>query len=249
VAFLFLKWIITTYISIGVGMMAYQVLITGANRGIGLEFAKQYAADGWDVLACCREPQYASALQSIAKTHANVQVLALNVANFAQIDALALQLKEHTIDVLINNAGVYPPSSFGDTNYDEWAKAFKVNSMAPLKMAEAFVQHLTRGQLKKVATLTSKMGSIDDNTSGESYSYRSTKTAVNMVMKSLSIDLKPYGISVVTLHPGWVQTDMGGRSALISTQTSVAGLRKAIENLSLQNTGKFIAYDGKAINW
>ena len=124
-----------------------------------------------------------------------------------------------------------------------------VNSMAPLKMAEAFVQHITRSQLKKIATLTSKMGSIDDNTSGESYSYRSSKTAVNMVMKSLSIDLKPYGISVVTLHPGWVQTDMGGGNALISAQTSVSGLRSVIADLNLSSTGQFIAYDGIAIAW
>lgn len=230
-------------------MSEYSVLITGANRGLGLEFTKQYATDGWSVLACCRAAQSASALQSIAKANNQVQLFDLDVADFAQIEALALQLKDQTIDVLINNAGVYPPSSFGNTNYEEWAKAFKVNSMAPLKMAEAFVQHVTRSQLKKIATLTSKMGSIDDNTSGESYSYRTSKTAVNMVMKSLSIDLKPYGISVVTLHPGWVQTDMGGRNALISTQTSVTGLRNVIEHLNIENTGKFIAYDGKEIAW
>ncbi len=248
-AFLFLKWIITLICFVGANMRAYQVLITGANRGIGLEFTKQYAADGWHVLACCREPQRANALQAIANQNSNVRILSLDIADFSQIDALALQLKEESIDVLINNAGVYPPSSFGNTNYDEWAKAFKVNSMVSLKMAEEFVQHITRSQLKKIATLTSKMGSIDDNTSGESYSYRSTKTAVNMVMKSLSIDLKPYGISVVTLHPGWVQTDMGGSNALIDTRTSVTGLREAIERLNLSNTGKFIAFDGKEIAW
>ena len=230
-------------------MSAYQVLITGANRGIGLEFAKQYAADGWNVLACCRAPQSAVALQALAKMHSNVEIFALDVANFKQIDALASQLKDHAIDVLINNAGVYSSNSFGDTNYDDWAESFKINTMASLKMAEAFVQHITRGQLKKIVTLTSKMGSIDDNTSGESYIYRTSKTAVNMVMKSLSIDLKPYGISVATLHPGWVQTDMGGSNALIGAQTSVAGLRKVIENLNLNTTGQFVAYDGKAINW
>jgi NAD(P)-dependent dehydrogenase (short-subunit alcohol dehydrogenase family) len=230
-------------------MQAHQVLITGANRGLGLEFARQYSEAGWDVLACCRHPQSALALQALAAAHSNVKVHALDVADFAQIDTLAMQLKDEAIDVLINNAGVYPSSSFGDTNYDDWANGFKVNSMAPLKMAEAFVQHITRGQLKKIATLTSKMGSIDDNTSGESYSYRSSKCAVNMVMKSLSIDLKPYGISVVTLHPGWVQTDMGGSNALISAHTSVTGLRRVIESLSLESTGRFIAYDGKAIPW
>ena len=230
-------------------MNAYQILITGANRGIGLEFTKQYAADGWNVLACCRHPQSALDLQALAQANTNIKIQPLDVADFAQIDALALQLKDESIDVLINNAGVYPHSSFGDTNYDDWAAAFKVNSMAPLKMAEAFVQHVSRSQLKKIATLTSKMGSLDDNTSGESYSYRSSKTAVNMVMKSLSIDLKPYGISVVTLHPGWVQTDMGGSNALVSAQTSVTGLRKVIDGLNVATTGRFIAYDGKAINW
>jgi NAD(P)-dependent dehydrogenase (short-subunit alcohol dehydrogenase family) len=188
-------------------------------------------------------------LQALAQANSHIKIHTLDVADFAQIDALATQLKDESIDLLINNAGVYPSSSFGNVDYDAWAQGFKVNSMAPLKMAEAFVQHVTRSQLKKIATLTSKMGSIDDNTSGESYSYRASKCAVNMVMKSLSIDLKPYGISVVTLHPGWVQTDMGGRNALISAQTSVSGLRSVIEQLSLGTTGKFIAYDGKAINW
>lgn len=230
-------------------MNQYQVLITGANRGIGLELTKQYAADGWKVLACCREPESAVALQALVSTSNNVQVLTLDVSNFSQIDNLALQLQSEAIDVLINNAGVYPPSSFGDTNYDNWAKAFKINSMSSLKMAEAFVQHISRSQLKKIATLSSKMGSIDDNSGGESYIYRASKSAVNMVMKSLSIDLKPYGISVVTLHPGWVQTDMGGANGLINTKTSVVGLRKVIADLNLENTGQFIAFDGKSINW
>lgn len=230
-------------------MRAYQVLITGANRGLGLEFAKQYAADGWGVLACCRNLDNAQQLRAVANMHDNLQILALDVADFNQIDALALQLTNQPIDLLINNAGVYPDSAFGDTHYDDWAQAFKVNAMASLKMAEAFVQHIAKSQLKKMATLSSKMGSIDDNTSGESYSYRSSKTAVNMVMKSLSIDLKPYGISVVTLHPGWVQTDMGGPNGLISAQTSVSGLRNVIENLNLENTGQFIAFDGKTVAW
>ena len=230
-------------------MNSHQVLITGANRGIGLEFTQQYAADGWRVWACCRHPQSAMALQALASANSNIEILALDVADFKQIDALALQLKDTAIDVLINNAGVYPSSSFGDVDYSAWAEGFKINSMAPLKMAEAFVQHVTRSQLKKIATLSSKMGSLDDNTSGNSYSYRCSKAAVNMVMKSLSIDLKPYGISVVTLHPGWVQTDMGGKNALVSANTSVTGLRDVIEHLNIENTGKFIAYDGKEIAW
>lgn len=229
--------------------MTYQVLITGANRGIGLEFTQQYAQDGWSVLACCRDPEHASALQVLAKAYVNIRILHLDVADFAQIDALALQLKNEKIDVLINNAGVYPESSLGDADTNAWLDAFKINSIAPLKMATAFTTHIANSELKKIASLSSKMGSMSDNTSGGSYIYRSTKTAVNMVMKSLSIDVQPAGIAVVTLHPGWVLTDMGGSNALIDTKTSVAGLRKVIENLNLSNTGKFIAYDGKEIAW
>ena len=227
----------------------YHILITGTNRGIGLEFVKQYATDGWNVIACCRDPQSATALQALASAHHNIQIMPLDVADFAQIDALALQLKGQKIDVLINNAGVYPESSLGHVNYESWATAFKINSMAPLKMAEAFMPHVAASRLKKIVTLSSKMGSLDDNTSGGSYIYRTSKTAVNMVMKSLSIDLKPNGIAVVTLHPGWVQTDMGGPNGLIDTQTSVTGLRKVIANLALANSGKFIAFDGEEIAW
>ena len=228
---------------------AYTILITGTNRGIGLEFTQQYAADGWDVIACCREPKSAGALQVLANTYKNIEIVTLDVADFVQIDAVALQLKDHKIDVLINNAGVYPESSLGDVNYDDWASAFKINSMAPLKMAEAFMPHIVKSRLKKVATLSSKMGSIDDNSGGGSYIYRRSKTAVNMMMKSLAIDVKTNGVSVVTLHPGWVQTDMGGPNGLVNTQTSVTGLRKVIADLSLENSGKFIAYDGKEIAW
>ena len=224
------------------------VLVTGANRGLGLEFTKQYAADGWQVLACCREPQSAGALNALAKMHANILIHSRDVGDFATITTLARQLKDCAIDVLINNAGVYPESSFGDSNEADWLEAFKINTIAPMKMAEAFSPHIAKSQLKKLVTLSSKMGSIDDN-GGGSYIYRSSKCAVNMVMKSLSIDLKSSGISVLTLHPGWVQTDMGGPNGLIDAPTSVAGMRKVIADLSLVTTGQFITYDGKQVQW
>jgi NAD(P)-dependent dehydrogenase (short-subunit alcohol dehydrogenase family) len=227
----------------------YTALITGANRGIGLEFAKQYAEAGWNVLACCRDPQSAKALNTLAEIYHNLKIYPLDVANFTQIESLASHLSNSTIDLLINNAGIYPDSSFGDVDTDDWLEAFKINSIAPLKMATAFLPHIAKSQLKKIATLSSKMGSLDDNTSGGSYIYRSSKTAVNMVMKSLSIDLKPQGIALITLHPGWVQTEMGGPNGLINAQTSVAGLRNVIDHLNLSNTGRFIAYDGKEIPW
>jgi len=224
------------------------VLITGANRGIGLEFTRQYLADGWQVIACCRKPAAANELQ-VLSAQGQLIIEELDVVDFAQIDRLAEKLEGQAIDVLINNAGIYRGSAFGTLDYTAWAESFKVNSMAPLKMAEAFVGHIAAGQLKKIATITSKMGSIDDNTSGGGYIYRSSKTAVNMVMKSLAIDLQPKGISAVTLHPGWVQTDMGGSNALIDTRQSVSGMREVIEKLTLANSGRFIAYDGKEIAW
>ncbi len=228
----------------------HNVLITGANRGLGLEFTKQYAEDGWQVIACCREPKTATALNALAIQHPNnILVYALDVANFSQVDALAAQLKDRKIDVLLNNAGIYPESGANGLNYDNWAQAFKVNTMAPYKMVEAFINNVAASELKKIAVLSSKMGSMSDNTSGGSYLYRTSKAAANMMMKSLSIDLKSQGIACVTLHPGWVQTDMGGANALINTQQSINGLRQVIADLNLNNCGRFIAYDGKEIAW
>lgn len=226
-----------------------QVLITGANRGIGLEFARQYAEAGWKVIACCRDLKQAADLQELADTYPDIKAYPLDVADFAAIEALAADLKGVKIDVLINNAGVYPHSDMNHADPEQWLHAFKVNSMAPFKMAAAFTPHIAASQLKKLVTLSSKMGSLDDNTSGGSYIYRTSKVAANMVMKSLAIDLQVFGISVVVLHPGWVQTEMGGPGALIDTRASVSGLRKVIEQLNLDNTGRFIAYDGKVINW
>jgi NAD(P)-dependent dehydrogenase (short-subunit alcohol dehydrogenase family) len=226
-----------------------QVLITGANRGIGLEFARQYAEAGWKVIACCRDLKQAADLQELADTYPDIKAYPLDVADFAAIEALAENLKGIKIDVLINNAGVYPHSDLNHADPEQWLHAFKVNSMAPFKMAAAFTPHIAASRLKKLVTLSSKMGSLDDNTSGGSYIYRTSKVAANMVMKSLAIDLQAFGISVAVLHPGWVQTEMGGPGALIDTRASVSGLRKVIEHLNLDNSGRFIAYDGKVINW
>ncbi len=229
----------------------YQVLITGANRGIGLEFVRQYAADGWRVIACCRDPLNATALNTLAATFSNgeVSVHALDVTDFNQVESLASTLSGQAIDLLINNAGYYPDSTFGSVDYAEWDKAFRINTMAPMKLVERFVEHVARSRLRKIATLSSKMGSIDDNDSGGSYLYRTSKTATNMVTKNLAIDLKPRGIAAVTLHPGWVKTKMGGPNALITTEQSVSGMRAVIDKLTTHNSGKFIAYDGQEIPW
>lgn len=229
------------------------LLITGANRGIGLEFCKQYAAAGDRVLACCRNPNKADALNKLAARHPDlIELHALDVTDHAQIEQLARALSDETIDLLINNAGIYPAADkrgFGHTDYAEWMTAFSINTMAPLKMVEAFVQQIARSQLKLIVTLTSQMGSIEDNGSGGSYLYRSSKAAANMVVKSLSVDLKEKGITSVAFHPGWVQTDMGGPNAMIPVEQSVADMRKVIAGLTLADTGRFIGYDGREIPW
>jgi NAD(P)-dependent dehydrogenase (short-subunit alcohol dehydrogenase family) len=229
------------------------VLITGANRGIGLEFVRQYAAQGCRVIACARHPGKADALNQLrAQNSDQIAVYALDVADHGQIMHLAQVLNDTAIDILINNAGIYPASDtheFGRTDYDDWAEAFRINTMAPLKMAEAFATHIARSQQKMLVTITSKMGSVADNTSGGNYIYRSSKCAVNMVVRSLSIDLATLGISAILLHPGWVKTDMGGPNAWITVEQSVSGMRQVISNLSCADAGKFFAYDGQQVPW
>ncbi len=231
----------------------YTALITGANRGIGLELARQYAMDGWRVLACCRNPDSAEALKQLTTQYpGQVQIRALDVADINQVDTLSKTLAHEAIDVLINNAGIYPHADgkgFGHTDYAEWMRAFQVNTMAPLRMAECFIEQVARSKLKIIATISSMMGSIDDNTSGGSYLYRSSKAAVNMVNKSLALDLQSRGITAVVFNPGWVKTDMGGPNAMITVQQSVAGLRKVIGNLGQADSGKFFDYDGRKLPW
>jgi NAD(P)-dependent dehydrogenase (short-subunit alcohol dehydrogenase family) len=229
------------------------VLITGANRGIGLEFSRQFAVDGWRVHACSRMPEKSDALNRLVAQYPElIAVHALDVADLVQIERLAQDLAELSIDLLINNAGIYPDSDkkgFGHTDYAEWVQAFRINTMAPLKLAETFATQISRSKQKTIVTITSKMGSIGDNSGGGSYLYRSSKVAVNMVMKSLAIDLKPLGITAVVFHPGWVKTDMGGPNAMISAEQSVSGIRQVISNLTLADSGKFFAYDGQEIPW
>lgn len=229
------------------------ILITGANRGIGLELTKQYAADSWRVLACCRQPEKAEALNKLANQYPNlIKIQTLDVANHNQIEKLALALSNETIDILINNAGIYPASDaggFGRTNYSEWIAAFNINTMAPLKMVEAFADNIVRGQQKLILTITSQMGSIEDNSSGGNYLYRSSKAAANMVVKSLALDLKDKGITAVAFNPGWVKTDMGGPNAMITVEQSVTGMRKVIGRLKLADSGKFFGNDGHIIPW
>jgi NAD(P)-dependent dehydrogenase (short-subunit alcohol dehydrogenase family) len=226
----------------------YTVLITGTNKGLGLEFVKQFAIEGYQVIACTRKINKKDELHQLQEKFKTISICKLDIANFSSIDQFAKLFKK-PIDILINNAGIYPDSSVDHVDYKSWLDAFKINTLAAFKMTKAFLPHLKKGQLKKIASLTSKMGSIDDNSGGGEYIYRSSKTALNMVMKSLSIDLKPYDLSVITLHPGWVRTDMGGPNGLIDVDESVAGMKRQIDKLTIRTSGQFIDYDGKKIPW
>lgn len=227
-------------------------LITGANRGLGLEFARQYAADGWHVYATCRDPNSASELRRLADASDHkMQILALDVTDLDNVKAAAAELEGQAIDLLLNNAGVGGPrgQTIGNIDYDAWAKVLNVNTMGALRVSEAFVDHVARSEQKLIVTLTSGMGSIADNTSGGSFAYRSSKAAVNMVMRSLAIDLAPRGITCVVINPGWVQTDMGGPHGNQTPAESVTKLRSLIENLGPGHSGKFVNHDGREYPW
>lgn len=232
--------------------MANTILITGANRGIGFELVRQYAGAGWRVFACCRDPGNAQALEHFASDSGRqVSVHPLDVTRLEQIETLAASVEDISIDILVNNAGIYGQrdADFGNTDKTRWLETFRVNTIAPMKMLEAFVDAVAASERKIFASITSKMGSLADNTSGGSYVYRSSKAALNAVMKSAANDLRSRGITVVVIHPGWVQTDMGGASASLTAEKSVKGIRDVLDRLSLDDTGKFFDLDGSVIPW
>jgi NAD(P)-dependent dehydrogenase (short-subunit alcohol dehydrogenase family) len=233
------------------------ILISGASRGIGLELARQYAAEGWRVIACCREPGQAQALSELAGT--SVEIRALDVTDPAQIASLSSELAEVPIDVLLNCAGTMGEKSFaeaglamqrfGDSDYADWEQILRVNALGPMRMAEAFVEHVARSEQKKIVTLTSVMGSMGANGVGGLYAYRSSKAAANSVMKSMSINLRDRGIIALPMHPGWVRTEMGGPKADIDAVTSASGLRRVIAGLTPADSGRFLAYSGEELPW
>jgi NAD(P)-dependent dehydrogenase (short-subunit alcohol dehydrogenase family) len=231
------------------------VLITGANRGLGLEFVRQYARDHWRVLACSRHGS--SALQAAMSEYDNIEGYALDVTDHQAIERLAEKLGDTEIDVLLNNAGIYGKYSFaeggvadqafGATDYADWEHIMRVNVFAPMKMAEQFLDCVVASEQKKIVTLTSMLGSMELNTGGGLYRYRASKAAVNAVMKSMSVDLLPRGILAVAIHPGWARTDMGGPNAEIDIATSVNGVRKCIAELEESRLGGVLTYDGQLL--
>lgn len=217
------------------------VVITGANRGIGLELSRHYANNGWEVTGVCRESS--TDLDQLATT----VISGIDVTDPACVANLAAQLKGQTIDLLINNAGLLQDNVLGSINYDSLRLMMEINAYAPLRVCEALLGNLPSGS--KIANITSRMGSMGDNDSGGRYGYRASKAALNAYSKSLAVDLQERGIAVAILHPGYVKTRMVNFGGLITPEEAAAGLAQRIEELTLENSGSFWHSNGEELPW
>jgi len=228
------------------------VLVTGANRGIGLEFARQYADAGDRVIAVCREPGRAKDLAAIAaKSGGRVEAQAADVADDASVAALKRAVGEAPIDVLIANAGTMGPERqhrADDLDMPGWLETLSVNTLGPVRTAAAFLPNLQAGQGKRLVAITSGMGSSAE-AGGGYLAYRASKAALNNAWRNLAIALKRDGIVCVAMSPGWVKTDMGGAGAELTPQQSVSSMRKVIEALSAKDSGRFVSHRGADIAW
>lgn len=225
-------------------------LITGANRGIGLELTRQVLEQGHQVLATCREPDSADELKALAGL-GDLQIARCDIAKAEDVADLVDSLRGKAVDVLINNAGIYGPRDavLGNLRKEPWVEVMEVDLIAPMMLTQALLPNIQAGNDKRIAFLSSKMGSIADNSSGGSYMYRTGKAALNQAIKSLAMDLVEQKIIALSLHPGWVRTAMGGPNGLIDTATSAKGLLNVITTATQNDSGEFIAYDGQRIPW
>ena len=227
------------------------VLVTGANRGLGLGFVKNYLGKNVNVVSTTRDLKSSKELLALKERFPNnLEIFELDLLKEGAGYTMANFLGDRPIDILINNAGV------GSTNQHlqavspkPWLEVLKVNLIAPLMVTQSIIDNVKKGSDKKIYFLSSQLGSIADNTGGGMYIYRSSKTGLNQVVKSLSVDLKPQGITVVSLHPGWVKTDMGGPNAPVSIDESIEGMMKVIYATDIRDTGRFLNYDGKELPW
>lgn len=231
--------------------MTKNVFITGANRGIGLELTRQYLAAGQKVFASARDPSTEGLSRLTERYPDNLKIVMLDVTDESNIQTVAGSIEGTSIDLLINNAGLFHSKheDFSSLNPDTWIEEFRVNSIAPFLVTRALKSNLANANSSVVGMISSKMGSMGDNQSGGSYSYRSSKAALNAVSVSLANDLSDLDISVVALHPGWVQTDMGGPNGLIDVETSATGLKAILDKAGTAESGKFYDYSGKQLPW
>lgn len=233
------------------------VLITGANRGLGLEYVRQYQAEGVTVHACCRNPDSASELNELAASSGGATTVhRMEVSEPAQVQAVADTLRGVAIDRLINNAGILgmeidqpAAGAFGTVDYDVWEEVMRVNVLAPFRICEAFVDHVAASDEKLMVFISTHMASITDLADAAYYPYRSSKAALNLIVKGLSIDLKDRGVRTLAFHPGWVKTDMGSDAAPVEIPDSIAGMRNVIAGYAAPRTGEFINFDGTPYPW
>ena len=229
------------------GSAVSTVLITGANRGIGLAFARAYAADGWRVFAACRDPAGAEALSGVG---GEVSLHRLDVTQSDQVAALARELGSDDIDILLNNAGVgYAGDGRDGVDADEWLRVFDVNTVGAVRMVDAFRGHVARSRRRVISSISSGLGSIGDNTSGGWAAYRASKAALNMAMRTYSVELSADGICCLVLSPGWVQTDMGGSGATLAPEESVRRMRKILDAAGPAQSGHFYHHTGAEFPW
>jgi NAD(P)-dependent dehydrogenase (short-subunit alcohol dehydrogenase family) len=228
-----------------------RMVLTGANRGIGLELARQLLARGDQVDATVRDPERADALRALDPGDGRLRIHRCDTGDGASIAALAASLGDVAIDGLINNAGVWggPHQRVGDFDADEALRTFEVDALGPLRLTLALLPQLRRGAGKRVLSITSGMGSIGDNTSGGSYGYRMAKAALNMASRGLAVDLRADGIHVAVINPGWVKTDMGGAGAPTAVEDSVRGLLTAFDQLDATTSGHYLSWRGGEYPW
>jgi NAD(P)-dependent dehydrogenase (short-subunit alcohol dehydrogenase family) len=219
------------------------ILITGAGRGLGLELARQYAADGWRVIGTVRK-----AVPELKETGA--ELLLADVTDVAEVQALSRKLKGEPIDLLFCNAGIIGKRgmALGSFDFDSWEEVLRVNLLGPAALAEALVENVAASERRMIAMMSSRLGSITE-ASGMTLPYATSKAALNMLVKGLAATLAGRGITVVALSPGWVRTDMGGKQAPLAPETSVRNLRKVLAGLKPSDSGKFFANDGAEIPW
>ena len=234
------------------------ILITGANRGLGLEFTRQYAADGWHVIACCRQPADADELNALAAENSEIVVEQLDVNDFAAIDALAEKYQGKPIDILLNNAGIIGPlpiaenierQHFGSMDYGVWEEVIHTNTFAPLKMAEAFLENVADSEQKKIINISSTVASITEMTI-PGVAYASSKSALNRAMTIVASQVKDRGVIVAMYCPGYVKTRMDAFGyAMVEIPESIAALRPMIGALTIEQTGSYTGHDGRTIGW
>ena len=227
------------------------VLITGANRGLGFGFVRSFLSKNINVICTTRNISGSKELLECKKNYPdNLEILELDLLEENSENILSDLLSDKPIDIFINNAGVGNSNQrFGVVSSKPWLDVLKVNLIAPLTLTQSIIENIKKGSEKKIYFLSSQLGSIGDNTSGGMYIYRSSKTALNQVVKSLSVDLKPMGITVISLHPGWVKTDMGGPNAPVQIDESIKGMMQVIDKTDIRDTGRFLNYDGKELPW